>query len=75
MDNKVREEVKAMNKTGVERALESGKEQQNDRIISELEAKGFNIVLFLAIFFWVILMIMLAFSLISSGYVSSLLGF
>lgn len=75
MDNKEREGSKDMNKTGVERALESGKEQQNDRLIGELEAKGFTVVLFLAIFFWVIVMIMLAFSLIFSGYISSLLGF
>lgn len=75
MDNKVREELKDMNKTGVERALERGKKKQDDRIISELEAKRFNSGLFIVVFFWVIFMIMLALSLIFSDYISGLLGF
>lgn len=64
-----------MNKTGVERALERGKKKQNDKLISELEAKRFNLGLFIVVFFWVIFMIMLALSLIFSDYISSLLGF
>lgn len=64
-----------MNKTGVERALERGIKKQNDRLISELEAKRFNLGLFIVVFFWVIFMIMLALSLIFSDYISSLLGF
>ena len=75
MDNKVREDLKDMNKMGVERALESGKKKQDDRIISELEAKRFNLGLFFVVFFWVIFMIVLAIGLIFSDYISSLLGF
>ena len=75
MDNKVREDLKDMNKTGVERALESGKKKQDDRIISEREAKRFNLGLFIVVFFWVIFMVMLALSLIFSDYISGLLGF
>lgn len=64
-----------MNKTGVERALERGKKKQNDKLISELEDKRFNLGLFIVVFFWVIFMIMLALSLIFSDYISGLLGF
>ena len=75
MNNKVRKELKEMNKTGVELALERGKKKQEDRIISELEVKRFNLGLFIVVFFGVIFMIMLALSLIFSDYISSLLGF
>lgn len=75
MDNKEREGLKDMNKTGVECALESGKKKQNDRIISELEAKRFNLGVYIVGFFWVIFIIVFVLSFIFSKSISSLLGF
>ena len=75
MNNGVREELQEMNKTGVELALERGKEKQNDRFISELEAKRFNLGVYIVGFFWVIFIIVFVLSFIFSKSISSLLGF
>ena len=75
MNSGVREELQEMNKTGVELALERGKEKQNDRFISELEAKRFNLGVYIVGFFWVIFIIVFVLSLIFSKSISSLLGF